>query len=247
MNRPLIGVPWSAPAANDRIPRLAYLRALEQAGAAPVLIPPAESPVTLGAVLERLDGLLLPGGPDVDPRHYREEAIAGLNKIDGEADRQELQLARAALAARKPLLGVCRGQQLLNVALGGTLYQDLRTQQATEVDHTGSRPVARDHLVHPVRLEPGSRLAALIGGAEIAVNSLHHQGIKTLAPGLRAVAWSPDGVIEAVEGEGRFCLAVQWHPEELLAHAWALHLFQAFVRASAGNVVVGRPRDARQA
>jgi len=231
MFRPLIGVPCGAPATAGQVPRLAYVRALERAGAAPVLIPPMDTAAGVQALLARLDGLLLPGGADVDPRHYGEEAIPGLNRIDSGADQQELELARVAAAGGKPLLGICRGQQLLNVALGGTLYQDLRAQEATEIDHTGSRPVGRDHLLHPVRIEPASRLAELIGAPEVAVNSLHHQGIKALAPGLRAVAWSPDGVIEAVEGKGRFCLAVQWHPEELQAHAWAARLFQGLVRA----------------
>jgi putative glutamine amidotransferase len=209
----------------------AYVAALEGAGAAPVLIPVLETPETLRAILSRLDGLLLPGGVDVDPQQYGESALPDLNQVQAEADRVELTLAHAALERALPLLGICRGQQLLNVAMGGTIYQDLQSQGATSLDHTGSRPRGRDFLLHSVRIAPDSRLAALLGSLEVQVNSLHHQSIKGVAPGLRAVAWSPDGVIEAVEGEGAFQVAVQWHPEELRAQPEAARLFEGFVAA----------------
>lgn len=243
---PLIGIPASADPTRSRA---AYVQALERAGGAPLLIPLLEDPRALEAVLERLDGLLLPGGPDVDPQHYREAALPNVNEVVAQADRVELLLARAAAAAATPLLGICRGSQVLNVALGGSLYQDLRSQRATTLDHAGSRPIARSHLLHAVRIEPGSRLAAVLGSTGLMVNSLHHQGIKTVAPSLEPVAWSPDGVIEGVEGTRGFCLAVQWHPEELPAQPAAVRLFEAFVAAcsSASHVVMDGSRHARQA
>jgi putative glutamine amidotransferase len=231
----LIGLPCTD-ARRDTIPprfgvNAAYIAALERAGAAPILIPIVETVETLQAILSRLDGLLLPGGGDVDPPRYGEVGLPGLNQVQAETDRVELMLAHAALETDLPLLGVCRGQQLLNVAMGGTLYQDLQKQEATALDHTGSRPHGRDFLFHSVRIAPDSRLASLLGAIEVEVNSLHHQGIKGMAPGLRAVAWSPDGVIEAVEGEGAFRVAVQWHPEELPHQPAAARLFEGFVAA----------------
>lgn len=233
--RPLIGLPCTD-ARRDTIPprfgvNAAYVAALERAGAAPVLIPVLETSQALDAVLARLDGLLLPGGVDVDPRRYGEAALPGLGQVQAEADHVELTLAHTAVERGLPLLGICRGQQLLNVAMGGTLYQDLQRQGATSLDHDGSRPRGRDSMLHPVRIAPDSRLASLLGALEVHVNSLHHQGIKGVAPGLRAVAWSPDGVIEAVEGEGAFQVAVQWHPEELRAQPAAARLFEGFVAA----------------
>ncbi len=201
-----------------------------------MLIPLLEEEDALEAILSRLDGLLLPGGADVDPRRYGEAAIPGLGEVRVEADRVELHLVRAAARRALPVFGICRGIQVLSVAMGGSLYQDLRHQQVTTVDHTGSRPVGRDHLVHPVRIDPSSELAKLVGATQIEVNSLHHQGIKTVAPRLRAVAWSPDGVIEGVEGEQGFLVAVQWHPEELQAQPWGRRLFEGFVSACAQRV-----------
>lgn len=244
--RPLIGITASADPTRSRA---AYVRAVERAGGAPILIPLLEATSALEAILERLDGLILPGGADIDPQHYREAAIPEWNEIAAQADRAELVLARAAVGAR-PLLGICRGSQVLNVALGGSLYQDLQRQHATTLDHTGSRPIARDHLLHSVRIQSGSRLAGIVGSTELEVNSLHHQGIKALAPGLKPVAWGPDGVIEGVERAGEFCLAVQWHPEELVAQPASARLFEALVTACsarAGHVVVDGPRGARQA
>ncbi len=234
---PLIGLPAIAIPAGPKPARFglnqSYVRALEAAGAIPVLIPPLEDAARLRALVARLDGVLFPGGGDVAPQEYGEVAVAALNAVEPARDRRELTLAGWALERDLPILGVCRGQQLINVAMGGTLYQDLRIQQVTHVDHHGGERRQRTALVHLVRLEPDSRLAQLIGETGVQVNSLHHQAVRDVAPGLRVAGRAPDGVIEAVESrDRRFLVAVQWHPEELAGVPWVARLFKGFVQAA---------------
>ncbi len=234
---PVIGLPTlEIASAEDKPVRLginrAYVKALEAAGAAPLLIPLLDDAELLRAIYARLDGLVFPGGEDVAPREYGEEPIPKVNTVDPLRDRVELALARWSLRDDLPTLGICRGQQLLNVASGGTLYQDLRYQGATSVDHSRRDGRPRDELVHPVRLDPGSRLAQLIDATNLDVNSSHHQAIKDVAPLFRVTGRSPDGVIEAIEStDRRFLIAVQWHPEELHL-PWASRLFQSLVQAA---------------
>lgn len=215
---------------EPRPPRLGqnatYVRALVRAGAAPILIPNLPDPVLLRSVYERVDALLLPGGGDIAPEHFGEPAHEKCGPPDPDRDRAELALVRWAVADHKPLLAICRGIQVLNVALGGSLYQDIEAQVPDAGRHDWSPGHPRDLLAHTVRIVPGTRLAAALaleGGSRqppgsdlLEVNSLHHQAIKDLAPGLRVVARAPDAIIEAVEVEGHpFALGVQWHPEEL--------------------------------
>lgn len=211
-----------------------YVRVLTAAGCTPVLIPLLDDDGRLRIIYERLDGIVFPGGADVAPREYGEEPIDGLIDVQPERDRTELTLARWAFDDDMPTLGICRGQQLLNVALGGTLYQDLIAQGVTTVEHSGVDGRPRDRLVHRVRLDPDSRLAQLIDETSMDVNSLHHQAVKDVAPALRVTGTADDGVIEAVESaDRRFWIAVQWHPEELPDVPWARRLFAGFVRAAA--------------
>jgi putative glutamine amidotransferase len=188
-----------------------------------------------------LDGLLFIGGADIDPAVYG-ESLAGTeeNGISAERDAAELQLAGWALADDLPVLGICRGHQLLNVAAGGTLYQDIPTDlPGSQVDHRGSTYTDdRGLLTHQVRLEPDCGLAAIFGATEIAVNSLHHQGVKQPGKGLRVVGSGPDGLAEALEGlQHRWLYTVQWHPEELWQkQAAADNLFKAFVKAAASHL-----------
>jgi putative glutamine amidotransferase len=210
---PLIGLPTLAIPPGPKPARFginqSYVRALVNAGCAPVLIPLLEEEDRLRAIYERLDGMVFPGGADVAPGQYGEEPIANLNVVEAARDRTELTLARWATEADLPILGICRGQQLLNVALGGSLYQ--------------------------VRLDPGSRLAQLLDETEVEVNSLHHQAVKRLAGPLRISGRSDDGVIEAVESRThRFLIAVQWHPEEIDDLPWVRRLFSAFATAASG-------------
>jgi putative glutamine amidotransferase len=238
---PLIGLPTLAIPPGPKPPRFgvnqSYVRALAEAGCAPVLIPILDDEDRLRAIYERLDGIVFPGGADVEPREYAEEPIGSLNEVEAPRDRTELTLARWAFADDLPTLGICRGQQLLNVALGGTLYQDLRQQGVTTVEHSAADGRARTALVHRVRLDPDSRLAQLIDETDVQVNSLHHQAVKDVAPPLRATGRSDDGVIEALESdERRFLIAVQWHPEEISALPWVRRLFSGFARAAADGV-----------
>lgn len=233
---PLIGLPTLAIPPGEKPARFGinqtYVRALEAAGCAPVLIPLLKDEDQLRSIYERLDGIVFAGGVDLAPGEYGEEPIDNLNVVEPERDRVELRLARWALERDLPTLGICRGQQLLNVALGGTLYQDLAHQGVTNLDHSDEDGRARSALIHGVKLDPGSRLAQLIDETSIEVNSLHHQAIKDVAPGLRVSGRADDGVIEAVESpDRRFLIAVQWHPEEIRDLPWVRRLFDGFTKA----------------
>ncbi|MGA8207093.1 MAG: gamma-glutamyl-gamma-aminobutyrate hydrolase family protein [Candidatus Dormiibacterota bacterium] len=205
----------------------AYVAALQAVGLTPVLLPTRSS---LPADLSFVSGLLLPGGPDVDPLRYGQD-LDPTTEPDPESDQIEFALAEWALDTGVPLLAICRGIQVLNVVLGGTLHQDL-PHHAPRGDP--EQPQVRDQLAHTIRLEPSSRLREIVGADEIEVNSIHHQGIDRLASGLRASAWAPDGLIEGVEVPGsRFVIGVQHHPEELAPHEPAARaLFQAFAQAA---------------
>ena len=226
-DRPTIGITTQTlePTPGQLLPRCwvmsqRYVQVLTAAGGVPWVIPLLEGDEpTLRAIYERLDGLFLPGGVDVDPAAYGETRGPHCGPIDPARDWAELRLVRWALADAKPVLAVCRGVQLLNVAFGGTLYQDVRDQHPGAIKHdnfpTDGR--RRDDLAHPVRLAAGSRLAQLLEAEVLPVNSMHHQGIARLAPGLVAVATSADGLVEGVEtANGHFVLGVQWHPEDLV-------------------------------
>lgn len=244
--RPLVGVPTqtlqslggvSADIPPSWVMSQRYVLVLAAAGAVPSLVPLLDEG-TLRAAYEELDGVFLPGGADIDPATYGRDPHPLCDRTDRERDRVELLLAAWAIADGKPVLGVCRGLQLINVAAGGTLYQDLAEQYEGAIKHDYfpfSGGHSRDHLAHAVRLEPGSRLARILSVGEMQVNSMHHQGIRALGSGLVATAHAPDGLIEGIEGtDDRFLLAVQWHPEALTdADSRSRRLFAAFIEASA--------------
>ena len=199
----------------------------------PVPIPITDRESTLRTLYGLVDGLLLAGGVDVDPAQFGEEPHAALGKVDAARDRLELTLTRWALADGRPILGICRGIQTLNVACGGSLWQDIGSQVAGALEHKHQPGHSYQHLAHWVTIEPGSRLGALVGVEEVEVNSLHHQAAREPGRGLRAVAWAPDGVIEGLEGTGEaWVVGVQWHPEWLLDDGRMFRLVEAFVRAS---------------
>ncbi len=246
--RPIIGVPCLMGIAhfaqNDAwFPKIYgnvidYLRAIEAAGGAPLLIHLTTNDEVLDRLYQQIDGLLLAGGEDIDPASYGAPRHPRLGDPDPLQDNVEIKLTRRALRDGKPILAICRGIQLLNVAPGGTLYQDIPSEIPGALNHNEStdRQDMR-YLAHPIRIDPGSRLADLLGATEAMVNTLHHQALRDIAPALRVTARAPDGVIEAVEAESSaWVVGVQCHPEMLWDSTdlrWA-RVFQAFVQAARG-------------
>jgi putative glutamine amidotransferase len=245
--RPIIGVTTQTLQAIDGIPaglpqsdvmNQRYYIAVALAGGAPILVPLLDDePEALRAAYEACDGVLIPGGVDVDPKYFGEDPHPKLGRIDGARDRVEMQMTRWSVEDRKPLLGLCRGLQVINVTLGGSLYQDLEDQypDAIKHDYFPNFGYDRDHLAHEVSLTKGSRLRHLMELERIPVNSMHHQGIKALAPALAPSAVAPDGLIEAVESTSdHFMVGVQWHPEVFeMTDPHTRHVFREFINASA--------------
>ena len=208
---------------------LTYMRAVELAGGVPVVLPPLNHGIA--TLLERLDGVCLSGGPDLDPVAYGARAHEQLGPTEPALDRFELELARAADAAGLPLLGICRGAQALNVARGGTLHQHVEGHRQTEL---ATQPV------HAVRITPRSRTSRVLGTRATQVNSFHHQAVDVLGADLVATAWAPDGTIEAIEDRRHpFLLAVQWHAETLVDAPAQLALFRALIEAARGRGALG--------
>ena len=210
----------------------AYAQAIAKAGGVPILIPLDLSEDALQRLITRIDGILFTGGGDVHPEHNGSTMNNLCQSVDADRDRIEIFLLRQIIQAPKPFLGICRGCQIINVGLGGTLYADISTQRPKSMEHRRSRRVM---FAHPVKLKEGSQLAQIMGAEEFEVNSRHHQSIEILAAGLKAVAVAPDGIIEAIElpgYAGLFGLGVQWHPEDSLGHKPARDLFSAFVQAA---------------
>jgi gamma-glutamyl-gamma-aminobutyrate hydrolase PuuD len=231
VNHPLIGITIGPREAGSAFlqQRSSYVRAIEWAGGVPVLIPPLEVE-TLDALLQRLDGIVFPGGADVDPDAYgamREPRT----EVVQELDRLEFAVARWAVRTQIPTLGICRGQQLLNVALGGTLIQHID-------DHRQEGD--RKALTQPLNVSSGSRLGEIFGTDAIEANTMHHQAVRKVGTGLKAVAWAGDGTIEAMESEKHpWLLMVQFHPEELFEfHGPSGRLFRAFVEACRAGIPV---------
>lgn len=237
--RPLIGITTSsfaAPNTGWRYNRgyAGCIEAIADAGGLPVLMPLILDTDTRRQMYERLDGVLFSGGEDVTPDFYGAAPHPALGKTDAQRDRAELELARWALDDDRPLFAICRGHQLLNVVLGGTLLQDISAQHATTINHDGA---VRDGLVHEVEVDPASRLAAILGTTRLLVNSLHHQAIDMPAPVSCVTAYAPDGIIEGAElPNKKFALSVQWHPEDLFRqHDEMRRLFRAFIEAAGGG------------
>ena len=224
----------------------AYVQALLAAGGVPLILTPLMGPSLVGRALDGVDGVILTGGEDLDPAWYGADPSPLLSPPSRERDLVELALFAVARQRGLPILGICRGIQLINVGLGGTLFQDLPTEQPGSVSHRPEGP--RDLRSHRVQLEPGSRAAEALGGTTVTVNSSHHQAIKDLAAGLRPTGWTDDKLIEAVESvDGTpWLLAVQWHPEEMHRDRLAPErgLFTALVReaGAARNGLVGERR-----
>jgi putative glutamine amidotransferase len=233
--RPLIGITCSVGSSPTGAARVqlnqTYERAIREAGGLPVLLAPGLDADAMDQLTDELQGLLLPGGVDVDPARYQAERHPTTD-VNADLDALELPLAERALHAGLPILAICRGIQLLNVACGGSLWQDVPSERPTALVHP-QKQVPRDHLAHGLHLTADSRLARVLGQTDVPVNSFHHQALRDLGAGLRPVGWAEDGTVEAVEGPGRFVVGVQCHPEELVESqpAWR-RLFTAFVEAA---------------
>jgi putative glutamine amidotransferase len=240
--RPLIGITcsrrivegWAPNSPGDTIDYTfeEYGKVIRHCGGAPVLIPIAQNRETLQTILDRIAGLLLSGGPDIHPKSYHERPLPGLGEVDEDLDRMELEIAKMAFQRNLPILGVCRGIQVLNVSRGGTLYQDIPTQVQGSINHLQN--VDKTIQTHTIRIEGKTLLHRIFRRRGIWVNGKHHQAIKDLAPDFVVSAQARDGIIEAIEHPSkRFVVGVQWHPEGTWEKdPYSKRLFHALVRAS---------------
>ena len=207
---------------------LTYVESVRRAGGVPVLVPPQDE--NAGDVIESLDGLLLAGGKDCDPAIYGEEVHPTIEPMDPRRQDNDLSLARIAREKQIPTLGICLGMQVINVAAGGTLIQDIDSQWQTELQHA-SEPLSR--VRHHVTIDPSTKLGRIVGRNEIEVNSSHHQAVKEVGEGLVVTAKAPDGIVEALEDPRLpFYVGVQWHPEDMKGEASAEAIFGAFIEAA---------------
>lgn len=233
MDKPVVGIGADVGAAKAggrerAFNYLSYVESLRRAGAIPVLIPP--QPENIETLLEGLDGVVLAGGNDCDPALYGETLHPSCETMDRRRQENDLAIARAARAKGIPTLGICLGVQVMSVAAGGSLYQDIQSQIEGSMNHA-SEPENRSR--HDVRIEPRTRLASILGDTQLNVTSSHHQSVKNPGSGLRITAKAPDGIIEGLEDpDHRFYVGVQWHPEDMRGEKSAAKLFGAFVEAA---------------
>ena len=233
MNKPIIGIGSDVQHLEGQRDRafafLTYVESLRRAGAIPVIIPP--QPENAAGIMEELDGILLAGGDDCDPALYSDERHPSCTDLmDARRQENDLALAKFARQHRIPTLGICLGLQMMNVASGGTLIQDIDSQFETEIRHA-SQP--EDRARHDIIIEQGTKLSTLLPAVECNVNSSHHQAIGRVAEGLRVTAHAPDGLVEGLEDPKHpFYIGVQWHPEDMNGEHSATALFEAFVKAA---------------
>jgi putative glutamine amidotransferase len=207
-----------------------YGRAVLKAGGAPVILPVAQDPETFNVLFERMDGLILSGGPDLNPKFYGDQPVHEMGDVDEDLDLMEIEAAKKALEKNIPVLGICRGLQVLNVSRGGTLFQDIPTQVKDAIGH--NQKADKGTLTHSIRIEKGTLLHRIIRKGEIWVNGKHHQAVRRLSPDFIISARAPDGIVEAIEHPSKpFVLGVQWHPEGTWKNdAHSMRLFRAFVQ-----------------
>lgn len=232
MIKPIIGIGSDVQSPEGERERaftyLTYVEAVRRAGAIPVLIPP--QPENAEQLMRELDGFLLAGGDDCDPAVYGEERHPTVDPMDVRRQANDLALAEAARKHEVPMLGICLGLQVMNVAAGGTLIQDIDSQHDTEIQHAS---IPEDRGRHDVIIEKGTHLAGVLPALELNVNSSHHQAIRKVGQGLRVTALAPDGIVEGVEDPKHpFYLGVQWHPEDMTGETSGSALFTAFIEAA---------------
>ncbi len=237
MPAPLIGITTYRHTHQQGYPLISisevYVQVISQAGGAPVLIPLGLPENQIDDMLPRLDGILLSGGGDIDPNLFGAEPHPMVDYVDPDRDRLEIQLVHQIIQKRVPFLGICRGIQVINIALGGTLFTHLPDQFPGTIHHPYIEGNPRDFLAHEVQIQPGSHLDRILGQRTIMVNSMHHQGIDRLADDLQETGHSLDGLIEGVElRDYNYGIAVQWHPEWLANQSPMRALFKSFVKAS---------------
>jgi putative glutamine amidotransferase len=256
--RPVIGIPTQTLQSLGNCPEhyppswvmsQRYILTLTAAGAVPWMMPlVGDDEATARAMYDELDAVFLPGGADIDPASYGAVRHPKTDKnTDPPRDHLELAVVRWAMADGKPVLGVCRGIQVMNLAMGGTHYQDVMDEHAGAIKHDyfpfGTERWTRDHLAHAVQIERATRLGDIVSAREVPVNSMHHQGIRELAPLMVPTAYAPDGLVEGAEGTGdTFFVGVQWHPEVLTDSDERMRrLFDAFIDAALEYRAQGAP------
>lgn len=238
--QPIIGITAGKDRSDTSIQKIClidkYSYAISASGGIPFVIPPDISNNSIDAIISRVDGIMITGGGDIETNRFNGQDHPRVYGVDAERDNLEIELVLAAKSTVKPLLGICRGIQIINVALGGDLYTDIQDQKINPLKHDWFPDYPRDRLSHPIEVKSGSLLNQILDISITDVNSLHHQAIKNLSNKLSATSFAPDGIIEAVEnGDHPFFLGVQWHPEWLFDYETTQKLFKAFIHAAKQN------------
>lgn len=225
---------WPSRKAFDYI-KHEYYEAILRAGGIPVLLPNVEAAEAIKEQINSIDGLLLTGGGDMHPNHFGQKPHSKLGPTTRDRDNFEFEAFGLAINDEKPVLGICRGHQVINIAMGGTLYQDLSCINRPTLRHADPRQTTK--VFHKVKIARGSKLYKILGSSDIETNSSHHQVIDKLGSGLEAVAWAPDGLVEAVEhSRYNFVIGVQWHPEGIMKRQHSRRIFAAFVKKAAERI-----------
>lgn len=230
--KPVIGIFGVIDSEGKHSLTLNYIKAISSSGGIPVILPSVSREEDIARLVDMCDGFCFTGGVDIHPKYYGEEKLDVCGEIHDPRDVFEMWAIRHVLESGKPLIGICRGEQLINVALGGSLYQDLPTDRPSDIDHRQTAP--RSETTHTASVLPGTPFAELLGVETVNVNTIHHQAIKRLGEGLRAMAVASDGVVEAIYHESHpYLRAYQWHPEALYESDEAsVRIFNDFIRAA---------------